>query len=92
MILFCQKLKHIDKRVELLFSRFAALLQDTFRIDSWSWLCIAGNKVVVPSKGSIQVLELLHEAHPGIGSMKHLAQEYVWWPRIDNDIECRVKL
>jgi len=48
-------------------------------------------RVVVPLKGHTHVLELLHEAHPGIDHMKRLAQEYVWWPHIDSDIEHRVK-
>ena len=52
---------------------------------------LRGNRVLVPLKGRAQVLEPLHEAHPGIDRMKRLAQEYVWWPKIDSDIERRVK-
>jgi len=52
---------------------------------------LRGNRVVVPLKGHTRVLELLHEAHPGIDRLKRLTQEYVWWPHIDSDIECRVK-
>ena len=37
------------------------------------------------------VLEMLHEAHPGIVRMKALARSVVWWPGIDGDLEKKVK-
>jgi len=49
---------------------------------------LRGNRVIVPSKGRSKVL---HEAHPGIDRMKCLIWEYVWWPKIDSDIEHMVK-
>ena len=42
-----------------------------------------------PGRGKI--LSLLHEGHPGICKMKSLACNYVWWPKIDVDLEARVK-
>jgi hypothetical protein len=47
-------------------------------------------RVVILSKGRRQVLEILHESHPGISKMKALACSVVWWPGIDQDIESRV--
>ena len=33
-----------------------------------------GNRVIVPSKGRSRVLQMMHEAHPGIARMKSLAR------------------
>ena len=50
-----------------------------------------GHRVVVPRKGWSRVLEILHEAHPGIVRMKSFSRGFVWWPGIDEQIENCVK-
>ena len=50
-----------------------------------------GTRVVIPKKGQELVLELFHEAHPGISRMKSLARSFVWWPGMDQQLETRVK-
>jgi len=44
-------------------------------------------RVYIPSRFRRRVLEESHFVHFGIGRMKVLARSYVFWPRIDSDIE-----
>ncbi|XP_054257498.1 uncharacterized protein K02A2.6-like [Macrosteles quadrilineatus] len=46
-----------------------------------------GARVVIPTKLRNQVLELLHDQHPGITRIKLLSRSYVWWPGIEQGIE-----
>ena len=50
-----------------------------------------GTRVVIPPQGREEVLNTLHESHPGIVRMKNLARSYVWWPKMDTHLEGKVK-
>ena len=43
--------------------------------------------MVIPLQGRDQVMKELHIAHPGIIRMKALGRSYVWWPKMDEDLE-----
>lgn len=46
-----------------------------------------GNRVVIPMACRSDVLEELHQGHPGITRIKALARSYVWWPNLDAELE-----
>ena len=47
--------------------------------------------VIIPNVLQPKVLQHLHEAHWGISRMKQMAQRYMWWPKINSDIESMVQ-
>ena len=74
--------------------RVAAILAQMRRdMSEWSHTCVLlwGSRVIVPTKALERVLEELHSTHSGLSRMKSLARSYVCYPRMDSDIEGRVK-
>ena len=50
-----------------------------------------GNRVLIPKQGRPLILDELHGGHPGASKMKALARMFVWWIKMDSDIEQLVK-
>ena len=47
--------------------------------------------VKIPPQGRDEVLNILHDSHPGIVKMKSLATSYIWWPKMDWHLEGKVR-
>ncbi|XGW17401.1 hypothetical protein V3C99_002198 [Haemonchus contortus] len=50
-----------------------------------------GSRIIIPRSLQPQTLKMLHEGHPGINRMKSLARSYVFWTRINEDLEKLVR-
>lgn len=48
---------------------------------------LVGDRVVIPEVMVSEVLQKLHNGHPGMRRMKQLARQYVYWPKMGQDIE-----
>jgi hypothetical protein len=48
---------------------------------------LRGARVIIPPVLQQQVMEMLHDTHPGISRMKSLARSYFWWPNMDAQLE-----
>lgn len=50
-----------------------------------------GKRVVIPAVMRDRILQELHISHAGMVRMKALARAFVWWPKVDADIEREAK-
>ncbi|XP_054279105.1 uncharacterized protein K02A2.6-like [Macrosteles quadrilineatus] len=50
-----------------------------------------GSRVIIPRVHQEEVLQLLQTEHPGESRMKAISRSFVWWPKLDVEIEEFVK-
>ncbi|RLU19988.1 hypothetical protein DMN91_008547 [Ooceraea biroi] len=72
-----EPLEHFRQRAEEL-----SIIDDTL---------LFGDRVVIPEKLKPTILAALHKGHPGIRRTKQLAREFVYWPKMSEDIERLVR-
>lgn len=47
---------------------------------------LRGNRFILPSSLREKALEIAHESHPGITTMKRFLRNRLWWPGMDSEI------
>lgn len=50
-----------------------------------------GQRVVIPQRHRQSMVDEIHTGHPGICRMKAIARSIIWWPKMDADLEAKVK-
>ena len=50
-----------------------------------------GSRVIVPPQARNRVIEEAHATHIGITRMKSLTRQFAWWPKMDSDLEAKVR-
>ncbi|XP_049272538.1 uncharacterized protein K02A2.6-like [Rhipicephalus sanguineus] len=50
-----------------------------------------GHRIVLPTALNRRILDLLHETHPGMATMKNIARSLFWFPGLDGEIERLVR-
>ena len=78
-----------DDFINMTKSKLSDQVSDVFSI--CEDVLMYSDRVVVPKILQKKILRDFHIGHPGISRMKSLMRSYVYWPKMDSDIESTVK-
>ena len=95
-ILSCQRVKRYTKlgwpedlnRREMDFSPY---FNQRCELSLENNVLLWGICVVIPFCFQARVMDVLYYTRKSISHIKNLARQYVWWPKIDNDIKMKLK-
>ncbi|XP_055714392.1 uncharacterized protein K02A2.6-like [Phlebotomus papatasi] len=54
-------------------------------------ILLRGTQVIIPKELQEKLMDSLHSTHLGIVNMKVLARMYMWWPKMDQQLERKVR-
>ena len=54
-------------------------------------ILLRGFRIMIPASLRAQIINLLHEGHPGLSRTVAAAREKVWWPKITEDIKAKLE-
>ena len=73
-------------------SKLLPYFQRRYELTIENDMLLWGEKVIIPELLREILLKELHGEHLGIFRSKQLARIYLWWPKLDNDLENMVKV
>ncbi|KAL1441834.1 hypothetical protein MTO96_008226 [Rhipicephalus appendiculatus] len=68
-------------------SQFTSFVSRQRELSTHKGCLLWGDRVVIPQRLRVRVLEALHAGHPGVVRRKVLARSYVWLPEMDAAIK-----
>ena len=54
-------------------------------------ILVGGERIFVPQSARKAVIDILHEGHPGVAKMTKKANQFYFWPGLNNECELKVK-
>ena len=83
----CGKEPECTPENAVLLNEFGAFYTRRAELSIEKGCLLWGNRTVIPTTMRRDILQLLHSTHSGMCAMKSIARNYVWWPKLDRDIE-----
>ena len=63
---------------------FSKILQELYVQNN---ILLKSDRIVLPKTLYENALSLVHQNHWGIEKTKHMIREFIWWPKMNNNVE-----